>query len=141
MRKSEIHSSMHSLLKTALFSLVASLFAVSLSACARHQTTSSPVPLPHTGSVATNSLAGLSDMQGRALFVANCVQCHSGGGSPPGPNAVIIDSERLNSEESFRQLLRQPTSAMMKSFSEQELSDTNVHRLYTFLIKERQPKQ
>jgi mono/diheme cytochrome c family protein len=74
---------------------------------------------------------------GHQLFLTNCSRCHAGDGNPPGPDNTILSSGRLSSEESFRKLLRQPTSAMMKSFSPQELSDMQVHTLYEYIIQAR----
>lgn len=78
---------------------------------------------------------------GQTLFLNHCVSCHMGAGNPPGPNAVILDSSRLLTEASFRDVLRHPVSAMMRSFSEQELSDEDVHVLYQYLLSAKTPTQ
>jgi mono/diheme cytochrome c family protein len=77
--------------------------------------------------------------QGQSLFLTNCVSCHQGLGNPPGPNEVIMDSEKLNTEAAFRNLLRHPASAMMRAFSEQELSNADVHEIYVYLHALRTP--
>jgi cytochrome c1 len=56
-----------------------------------------------------------------------------GAGNPPGPNAVVMNSGTLASEQRFRELLRHPSSAMMRSFSPEELTDAQVHELYVYL--------
>lgn len=86
------------------------------------------------GSAASSASRPLS---GQELFMAHCVRCHRGPQSPPGPDATITGSERLASEDSFRQLLRHPTSFMMKTFSEQELDNAKVHALYAYLRTQR----
>lgn len=78
---------------------------------------------------------------GQQLFLSHCVSCHMGAGNPPGPNAVILDSSMLRSEKVFRDLLRHPSSAMMRTFSEQELSDPQVHELYVYLQLAKTPEQ
>jgi mono/diheme cytochrome c family protein len=70
---------------------------------------------------------------GQTLFLTHCVRCHTDTGNPPGPDATILNSPRLATEDSFRQLLRHPTSGMMKSFSAQELDDATVRILYDYL--------
>lgn len=77
---------------------------------------------------------------GQVLFLNHCVSCHMGAGNPPGPNAVILDSSRLTNEAYFRDLLRHPTSAMMRSFSAEELSDADVKILYDYLQSAKRPK-
>lgn len=78
---------------------------------------------------------------GQTLFLNHCVSCHMGAGNPPGPNAVILDSSRLLNEPAFRDVLRHPPSAMMRSFSEQELSDADVHLMYEYLVAAKTPQQ
>lgn len=77
---------------------------------------------------------------GYQLFSANCSRCHAGNGNPPGPDDTILSSPRLSSEESFRKLLRQPTSAMMKTFTPKELNDAQVHTLYMYVAQARKTK-
>jgi mono/diheme cytochrome c family protein len=77
---------------------------------------------------------------GQRLFLSNCVSCHMGPGSPPGPNASILDSKSVLSEGAFREQLRHPTSAMMRSFSEQELNNSEVHELYNYVQTRNKPK-
>ncbi|WP_373531223.1 cytochrome c [Vampirovibrio sp.] len=89
-----------------------------LSACAKPETTTQPV-------------APMS--QGQQIFLSQCVSCHQGAGDPPGPNVVVLNSPTLKQEETFRALLRQPTSSMMRKFSAQELPDAEVHALYEYL--------
>jgi mono/diheme cytochrome c family protein len=92
-------------------------------------TTSSSIPSPAEKPVTS----------GQEIFLNNCVGCHQGAGNPPGPDATIVDSERLSTESSFEALLRKPTSAMMKNFSEQELDKASVHTLYQYLTSSRKP--
>lgn len=76
--------------------------------------------------------------RGQQLFLGHCVSCHQGAGEIPGPNAVVLNSTTLNREETFRALLRQPASPMMRAFSVDELSDADVHELYGYLMGLRQ---
>jgi hypothetical protein len=78
--------------------------------------------------------------RGQTLFLSHCVDCHQGVGNPPGPNAIITNSEQLNTEGRFRQLLRQPLSPSMRSFSEEDIDNESVHILYTYLISTRTHK-
>lgn len=78
--------------------------------------------------------------RGQTLFLSHCVDCHQGVGNPPGPNGIITNSEQLNTEASFRQLLRQPLSPSMRSFSAEDIDDKSVHILYRYLLSVRQPK-
>jgi mono/diheme cytochrome c family protein len=77
--------------------------------------------------------------KGQEIFLSQCVRCHQGAGNPPGPNAVIMDSQRLNDEASFRSLLRKPTSPMMRTFTADDLSDQQIHELYNYLHGLRTP--
>jgi len=76
---------------------------------------------------------------GQQLFLSHCVSCHMGAGDPPGPNATVLDSATLRSEMVFREQVRHPASAMMRSFSEQELSDAQLHELYVYLQMAKTP--
>lgn len=77
--------------------------------------------------------------RGQELFLTHCVSCHQGAGNPPEPNAVVINSSRLKTEADFIELLRHPSSAMMRSFSEQELNAADGHDLYVYLHKFQTP--
>lgn len=77
---------------------------------------------------------------GQQVFLTHCVACHQGVGNPPGPNATILDSETLHSEDSLRELVRHPKSTMMRAFSEEELSNDDVHELYIYLQTVKTPK-
>lgn len=85
----------------------------------------------------TSPTAPLS--KGQQLFLSNCVMCHQGASNPPGPNAVVLDSSTLSSEESFIALVRQPKSAMMRAFSTEELSDADAKELYNYLLNAKTP--
>jgi mono/diheme cytochrome c family protein len=124
--------------KTMFIGFTACLLTFSVSACSGQKASSTN---SETSENAVQSEKMSVMAPGHALFLANCVRCHSGSGSPPGPDATITDSTRLNSEDSFRHLLRQPTSAMMKSFSPDELSDAQIHTLYEYVSSNRQPKK
>jgi mono/diheme cytochrome c family protein len=90
-----------------------------LSACAQPQTTHSPdKPIS----------------KGQQIFLSYCVSCHQGTGETPGPNAVVLNSATLAQENTFRNLLRQPSSPMMRAFSAEELPETDVHELYQYLF-------
>jgi mono/diheme cytochrome c family protein len=73
---------------------------------------------------------------GQQLFLNNCVNCHQGAGAPPGPNAVIQDSEKLADETAFRTFLRNPNVGMMPAFTPERLSDADVHTLYLFVTEQ-----
>lgn len=73
---------------------------------------------------------------GQEIFLTHCASCHNGGGNPPGPNFSIIGSPRMTNEESFKELLRKPTSAMMPAFDPALISDAQAHDLYTWLQAE-----
>lgn len=77
--------------------------------------------------------------QGQQIFLSHCVSCHQGAGNPPEPNAVIMDSTQLNSETSFKSLIRKPISPMMRAYGPEEISDADVHVLYQYLIGLRTP--
>jgi mono/diheme cytochrome c family protein len=80
-------------------------------------------------------------LPGQRIFLSHCVACHQGTGNPPGPNATILDSDTLQTEQTFRELVRHPRSSMMRTFSEEELSNADVHELYAYLqaVKTPQP--
>lgn len=77
--------------------------------------------------------------KGQQLFLSHCVSCHQGFGTPPKPNAVVLDSATLNEEAQFRALLRHPKSPMMQTFSPDMLSDADVHEIYVYLTGFRAP--
>lgn len=89
------------------------------SACAQSQTTTNAPAKPMA--------------KGQQIFLSYCVSCHQGTGETPGPNAVVLNSATLAQEGAFRNLLRQPSSSMMRAFSAEELPDADVHELYLYL--------
>lgn len=68
-----------------------------------------------------------------AVFLTNCVACHRGPGNPPGPTPQILQSLQTNNLDKFRAFLRKPTSSMMPSFSESQLSNEDIDLLYQYL--------
>lgn len=115
-------------MRRSVFGITAFVFlaiaAASLSGCAKKPVeTAGPPTLPVP--------------VGHGLFLTNCAKCHQGPGNPPGPNAIILDSERLNTEESFRDLLRKPTSSAMPAFTDTDLSDGEIHEMYVYLSSSR----
>ncbi len=70
---------------------------------------------------------------GQQVFLNHCVSCHGGSGSPPGPNALILQSSRLASEADFTAFLRKPSSGMMPPFPQAQLPEAQVHELYVYL--------
>lgn len=70
---------------------------------------------------------------GQGLFLNHCVSCHRGGGNPPGPNSIILQSGQLSTEEGFRAFLRHPTTPMMPLFEADRLSNGDVHELFVYL--------
>lgn len=70
---------------------------------------------------------------GQGIFLNHCVSCHTGAGSPPGPNAIVLQSPRLASEADFTAFLRKPSSGMMPPFPEDQLPEAQVHELYVYL--------
>jgi mono/diheme cytochrome c family protein len=127
-------NSSQSIFNIALFLFASVILSTTLTACSEKKAAQNT---SENSSIAQESPALSS---GHQLFLANCVRCHAGTGNPPGPDALIIDSERLNSETSFNKLLRQPTSAMMRSFTPSELSNAQIHTLYEYVSKTRKPK-
>ena len=77
--------------------------------------------------------------RGHELFLTHCVSCHMGAGNPPGPNAVILDSETLKSQTVFTALLRHPRSAMMTSFDPEVLPEQDVKALFGYLLSAKNP--
>jgi len=77
--------------------------------------------------------------RGQELFLSNCSSCHQGPGNPPGPNAVILDSETLKSQSDFTALLRHPRSAMMTSFSPEVLPEQDIQALYRYVLSVKNP--
>jgi len=126
-------TSSKSIFNLALLLFVSGILSVILTACSENKTVQS------TSNNSTIAQAGASVSQGHQLFLANCVRCHAGTGNPPGPDATITGSERLNSETSFNKLLRQPASAMMRSFTPAELSNAQIHTLYQYVTETRKP--
>jgi|GEM_PF-3353863 len=118
----------------ALFLSVSVLISTTLTACSGNKAAQ------NTSENASIDQESPAVSSGHQLFLANCVRCHAGTGNPPGPDATITDSERLNSEASFNKLLRQPTSAMMRSFTPAELSNAQIHTLYEYVSQARKPK-
>lgn len=90
------------------------------SACAQPQTTTNAPAEPMA--------------KGQQIFLSYCVSCHQGTGEIPGPNAVVLNSATLAQEGTFRNLLRQPSSSMMRAFSAEELPDADVQELYHYLF-------
>lgn len=78
--------------------------------------------------------------KGHELFLAHCASCHQGAGNPPGPNAVILDSETLKNQTDFTALLRQPRSSMMTAFDPGRLPDSDVKALYTYILTVKNPQ-
>jgi len=118
---------------TALLVIASIVVCNTLSACSNNKTAQSPSNSESIAQASTPVSAG------HQLFLANCVRCHAGTGNPPGPDATITGSERLNTEASFTKLLRQPTSAMMRSFTPEELSNAQIHTLYDYVTEMRKP--
>jgi mono/diheme cytochrome c family protein len=110
------------------FTLFALFLIVTLSGCGSR--TSEP-----TQQTSTTTLP-----RGQQVFITHCVSCHQGNTEATSPNAVILDSETLKSEASFRELVRHPKSTMMRSFTEEELSNDDVHELYIYLQTVKTPK-
>jgi mono/diheme cytochrome c family protein len=77
--------------------------------------------------------------RGQELFLSNCASCHQGAGNPPGPNAVILDSQTLKSEADFTELLRHPRSAMMTAFAPDVLPNQDVKALYQYILSAKTP--
>jgi len=76
---------------------------------------------------------------GQGIFLNNCLACHRGGGNPPGPDSIIMNSSRLDAEADFNALLRNPTSPMMTPFTREILPDGDVHELYIYLQNVKDP--
>jgi mono/diheme cytochrome c family protein len=77
--------------------------------------------------------------RGQELFLSNCASCHQGVGNPPGPNAVILDSDTLKSEADFTALLRHPRSGMMTAFTPDVLPEKDVKALYRYILATKSP--
>lgn len=90
-----------------------------------------------TTTIAAAPAGGIS--KGQQVFLSNCSTCHAGAGNPPGPNGRIQHSDRLETEDSFRALLRKPESPRMPSFADSDLSNADVHSLYEYLKTQRLP--
>jgi mono/diheme cytochrome c family protein len=77
------------------------------------------------------------DSKGHQLFLTHCVACHMGATDSSAPNANLLSSDSLKSEDAFKELLRHPRSATMPAFDEKTLNEEAVSELYTYLINER----
>jgi len=77
--------------------------------------------------------------KGQELFLSNCAGCHQGAGNPPGPNAVILDSETLKSEAEFTAQLRHPRASTMPPFAPETLPEKDVKALYEYLLSAKNP--
>jgi mono/diheme cytochrome c family protein len=100
-----------------------------LSGC-KHSVNQSQFQLPPTAPIS----------KGHELFLAHCASCHQGAGNPPGPNAIILDSESLKNMDTFTALLRQPRSAMMTAFSPETLPNKDVQTLYEYILTVKNPQ-
>jgi mono/diheme cytochrome c family protein len=110
-----------------LFPLVAILAL--LPGC-KHSVNQSQVQLPPSAPVS----------KGQEIFLAHCVSCHQGPGNPPGPNAVILDSETLKTLKDFKALVRQPRASGMTVFTPDILPDKDVKTLYDYLLTAKNPQ-
>ncbi len=110
-----------------------SFLLVGLTGCQAKQ---SQLQLPEesTAAVSTTPLS-----KGHELFLTHCVSCHQGAGNPPGPNAVILDSETLKSQTEFTALIRHPRSGMMTPFDPETLPDGDAKELYSYLLSAKNP--
>ncbi len=79
--------------------------------------------------------------KGQEIFLTHCVSCHMGVGDPPGPNAVVLDSAKLQLDSRFESFLRKPVSAMMPSFDEHLISKDDAQKLYAYLLEAKAPPQ
>ena len=70
---------------------------------------------------------------GHRIFLESCIDCHAGPGTPPGPNAVILNSTAMGSEADFTKFLRKPFSPSMPPFDEASMTPEQIHTLYEYL--------
>lgn len=118
--------------------IVLTTLAISLAACGtpkNKDTIIDPQPAADGNAPAVSQPAASAVTPGQQVFLTNCVRCHTGAGNPPGPNDIILGSDRLASSETFRTFLRSPSSSMMPAFDGNRLKDADVDLLYQYLLK------
>ncbi|MEM0950995.1 MAG: cytochrome c [Cyanobacteria bacterium P01_H01_bin.74] len=73
----------------------------------------------------------IKNTAGQRIFESNCLRCHYTMNETLPP--VIARSFYTQSEASFTQFLRSPTSSMMPAFSVEDLPDEQVEALYQYI--------